>query len=138
MATNREMMDAARKFGVDVIDDPFIDGHEFHRNEQYRAIWEAIRLLAHLPTGRAVSLPRDEKYAKVVAKKSHVYAKRWGLNIVTRNAGQVIVIARKVPKSNQPKGELNHQSGEVSVNNNQQGAALQPSVVPYMSGGTRA
>jgi hypothetical protein len=121
MAANPgEFMQSARQFGIDVIDDPFIDGHEFHRNVQYRAIWEAIRLLAHLPTGRAVSIPRDEKYTRVVAKKAHLYAKRWGLNIVTRNAGQIIVIARKVPKSNQPKGEttqhseLNNQRGPLT------------------------
>jgi hypothetical protein len=118
MAANpREFMESARELGIDVIDDPFIDGHEYHRNEQYRAIWEAIRLLAHLPTGRAVSIQREDKYARVVAKKAHVYAKRWGLNIVTRNAGQIIVIARKVPKSNHTKGETTQHSGELSVNN---------------------
>jgi hypothetical protein len=125
--TAREIAESAKSLGIEVVDDPQLDGHEYHRSQQYRAIWEAVRLLAHLPSGRAVSIPKDPKFRNVVAKKSHVYARRWGLDIVTRDAGDVIVVARKVVKSNQTKGDPTHPCGESSVNN-QRGAALQPSV----------
>jgi hypothetical protein len=112
--TARDIAASAHKFGIEVVDDPQIDAHEYHRNEMYRAIWEAIRLLAHLPQGRAVSIPKEPEFRKVISKKAHIYARRWGLNIVTRDAGDVIVVARKAL-------QLNPTKGVVSVPENQPG-----------------
>jgi hypothetical protein len=103
------------------------------RSGLYPDIYEAIDMLKTREIGARVKLPIGDDPLKK-RKRLASYAHRFGIHIHTRIIGDWIFAITTPRGRNQTKGETTQHS-EL---NNQQGAALQPSVVPYMSGGTRA